>query len=79
MKAESELLKLTANLGGVKDMQRVPDAVVVIDVNLEEIAIKEARRLRIPIVALVDTNCDPDLVDYVVPGNERVGDPVPGR
>lgn len=70
MKAEAELAKLNANLGGVKDMQRVPDAVVVVDVNLEEIAIKEARRLRIPIVALVDTNCDPDLVDYVIPGND---------
>ncbi len=70
MKAESELAKLNANLGGVKDMQRVPDAIVVADVNLEEIAIKEARRLRIPIVALVDTNCDPDLVDYIIPGND---------
>jgi small subunit ribosomal protein S2 len=68
--AEKALTKLNANLGGVKDMQRVPDAIVVVDTNLEEIAIKEARRLRIPIVALVDTNCDPDLVDYVIPGND---------
>ncbi|MBI4898828.1 MAG: 30S ribosomal protein S2 [Actinobacteria bacterium] len=70
MKAESELVKLNANLGGVKDMARLPDAVVIIDVNAEEIAVKEARRLRIPIVALVDTNCDPEPVDFVVPGND---------
>jgi small subunit ribosomal protein S2 len=70
MKAESELTKLNANLGGVKDMTRVPDAVVVIDVNAEEIAVKEAKRLRIPVVALVDTNCDPTPIDYVIPGND---------
>ncbi len=70
LSAESELVKLNANLGGVKDMDRVPDAVVIVDTNLEEIAIKEARRLRVPVVALVDTNCDPDLVDYVIPGND---------
>ncbi len=72
LKAEGKLnlLKLNANLGGVKDMARVPDAVVVIDVNAEEIAVKEARRLRIPIVALVDTNCDPEPIDFVVPGND---------
>jgi small subunit ribosomal protein S2 len=70
MKAESELAKLNANLGGVKDMTRLPDAVVVIDVNAEEIAVKEAKRLRIPVVALVDTNCDPEPIDYVIPGND---------
>jgi small subunit ribosomal protein S2 len=70
MKAESELAKLNANLGGVKDMARLPDAVVVIDINAEEIAVKEAKRLRIPIVALVDTNCDPTPIDYVIPGND---------
>lgn len=70
MKAEKELIKLNANLGGVKDMTRLPDAVVVIDVNNEEIAVKEAKRLRIPIVALVDTNCDPEPIDYVIPGND---------
>ncbi|MGB0873313.1 MAG: 30S ribosomal protein S2 [Solirubrobacterales bacterium] len=70
MKAESELTKLNANLGGVKNMTRVPDAVVVVDVNAEEIAVKEANRLRIPVVALVDTNCDPEPIDYVIPGND---------
>lgn len=70
IKALKELEKLNANLGGVKDMTRLPDAVVVIDVNAEEIAVKEANRLRIPVVALVDTNCDPDPIDYVVPGND---------
>jgi small subunit ribosomal protein S2 len=70
IKAFKELEKLNANLGGVKDMTRLPDAVVVIDVNAEEIAVKEANRLRIPVVALVDTNCDPDPIDYVIPGND---------
>ncbi|HLI31323.1 MAG TPA: 30S ribosomal protein S2 [Solirubrobacteraceae bacterium] len=70
MTAEADLEKLRANLGGVMDMQRVPDAVFVIDVNTEEIAVREARRLRIPIIALVDTNCDPDPIDHVIPGND---------
>lgn len=70
MKAEAQLVKLNANLGGVKNMTRVPDAVVVVDVNAEEIAVKEANRLRIPVVALVDTNCDPEPIDYVIPGND---------
>jgi small subunit ribosomal protein S2 len=70
IKALKELAKLNANLGGVKDMTRVPDAVVVIDVNAEEIAVKEANRLRIPVVALVDTNCNPDPIDFVIPGND---------
>ena len=70
IKALKELEKLNANLGGVKDMTRLPDAVVVIDVNAEEIAVKEANRLRIPVVALVDTNCDPDPIDHVIPGND---------
>jgi small subunit ribosomal protein S2 len=70
IKALKELVKLNANLGGVKDMTRLPDAVVVVDVNAEEIAVKEANRLRIPVVALVDTNCDPDPIDYVIPGND---------
>ena len=68
--AEADLVKLQANLGGVKNMQRVPDAVFVIDLNAEEIAVREAQRLRIPIIGLVDTNCDPDGIDYVVPGND---------
>ncbi|MDW5598772.1 30S ribosomal protein S2, partial [Conexibacter stalactiti] len=68
--ARADLLKLQANLGGVKNMSRTPDAMFVIDLKVEAIAVKEARRLRIPIIGLVDTNCDPDEVDYVVPGND---------
>jgi len=70
MSAQADLLKLRANLGGVKNMQRVPDAMFVIDLKTEEIAVKEARRLRIPIIGLVDTNCDPDGIDFVIPGND---------
>src|SRR6202012_2061686 len=70
MAAQADLAKLRANLGGVKNMQRVPDAMFVIDLRTEEIAVKEARRLRIPIIGLVDTNCDPDGIDYVIPGND---------
>ena len=62
--------KLQRNLGGIKDMTRLPDVIVVVDLKKEHLAIQEARRLEIPVVALVDTNCDPDLVDYVVPGND---------
>ena len=68
--AEADLLKLQANLGGVKNMTRVPDAMFVIDLKTEAIAVREAQRLRIPIIGLVDTNCDPDGIDYVVPGND---------
>ncbi len=70
MAAQADLLKLRANLGGVKDMQRVPDAMFVIDLKTELIAVREAQRLRIPIIGLVDTNCDPDGIDYVIPGND---------
>jgi small subunit ribosomal protein S2 len=70
MSAQADLAKLRANLGGVKNMQRVPDAMFVIDLKTEAIAVKEAQRLRIPIIGLVDTNCDPDGIDYVVPGND---------
>ncbi len=70
MAAQADLAKLRANLGGVKDMQRVPDAVFVIDLKTEAIAVREAQRLRIPIIGLVDTNCDPDGIDYVIPGND---------
>jgi small subunit ribosomal protein S2 len=70
MAAQADLAKLRANLGGVKNMQRVPDAMFVIDLKTEVIAVKEAQRLRIPIIGLVDTNCDPDGIDYVVPGND---------
>ena len=70
MNAEADLAKLQANLGGVKDMPRTPDAIVVFDLNTEEIAVKEANRLRIPVIGLVDTNCDPTGVDFVIPGND---------
>ena len=70
MAAMADLAKLRANLGGVKNMQRTPDAMFVIDLKTEAIAVKEAQRLRIPIIGLVDTNCDPDGIDYVVPGND---------
>jgi small subunit ribosomal protein S2 len=70
MAAQADLAKLRANLGGVKNMQRVPDAMFVIDLKTEEIAVREAQRLRIPIIGLVDTNCDPDGIDYVIPGND---------
>ena len=70
MSAQADLEKLRANLGGVKNMQRVPDAMFVIDLKTELIAVKEAQRLRIPIIGLVDTNCDPDGIDFVIPGND---------
>jgi small subunit ribosomal protein S2 len=70
MAAKADLEKLQANLGGVKNMQRVPQAMFVIDLKNEEIAVREAQRLRIPIIGLVDTNCDPDGIDFVVPGND---------
>ena len=65
-----ELEKLETNLGGVADMKRLPDAVFVVDLRKEQLAIREARRLGLPVIALVDTNCDPDDVDYVIPGND---------
>src|SRR5205085_7453921 len=67
MASEADLIKLQANLGGVKDMQRVPDAMFVIDLKTEEIAVREARRLGVPIIGLVDTNCDPDGIEFVIP------------
>jgi small subunit ribosomal protein S2 len=70
MGMEAELAKLEFNLGGVRDMERLPDAVFVADLKTEEIAVNEAARLRIPIIGLVDTNCDPTPVDYVIPGND---------
>jgi small subunit ribosomal protein S2 len=70
MKLLAELAKLEFNLGGVRDMDRLPDAVFVTDLKTEEIAVREAARLRIPIIALVDTNCDPIPIDYVIPGND---------
>jgi small subunit ribosomal protein S2 len=70
MGMQAELAKLEYNLGGVRDMQRPPDAVFVIDLKTEEIAVREAARLRIPLIGLVDTNCDPEPIDYVIPGND---------
>jgi len=66
----AELEKLEANLGGVADMKRQPEAMFVLDLRKEQLAVREARRLGMPIIALVDTNCDPDEADYVVPGND---------
>ncbi len=65
-----ELEKLEANLGGVAEMRRQPDAVFIVDLRKEQLAVREARRLGIPVVALVDTNCDPDEADYIIPGND---------
>ena len=70
MRMLAELAKLEFNLGGVRDMDRLPDAVFVTDLKTEEIAVREAARLRIPIIGLVDTNCDPKPIDYVIPGND---------
>ena len=67
---ERERKALEKNLSGIKDMPRLPDAIFVIDSKNEEIAVAEARRLGIPVIAIVDTNCDPDFVDYVIPGND---------
>lgn len=70
LKLRRELEKLEMNLGGVSTMTRLPDAVFIVDVNTEATAVKEADRLNIPIIALVDTNSDPDPIDFVVPGND---------
>jgi small subunit ribosomal protein S2 len=70
MSLEKEHFKLNRNLCGIRNMESVPDAIFVIDSRKEKIAVKEANKLGIPVVALVDTNCDPDLVDYVIPGND---------
>ncbi len=65
-----ELAKLRRNLGGIRDLVRLPDAVFVIDTKKEHIAVTEANKLGLPLVAVVDTNCDPDVVTYVIPGND---------
>jgi small subunit ribosomal protein S2 len=70
IKLERERKHLQANLAGIKALKRLPDALFVIDSNKEQIAVKEARKLGIPVVAVVDTNCDPTEVDYVIPGND---------
>ncbi|MDI6870378.1 MAG: 30S ribosomal protein S2 [Bacillota bacterium] len=70
LELRKEYERLVRFLGGIKDMSKLPDALFVIDPRKERIAVSEARKLRIPIVGLVDTNCDPDEVDYVIPGND---------
>ena len=70
IKLERERKHLQANLAGIKSMKRLPDALFIVDSNNETIAVKEARKLGIPVVAVVDTNCDPTVVDYVIPGND---------
>jgi small subunit ribosomal protein S2 len=70
MSLEAELRKLETNLSGVAHMERAPDAVFVVDLKVEEIAVREAQRLEIPTIGLVDTNCDPQAVDYAIPGND---------
>ena len=67
---EAELEKLEANLGGVADMKRQPDAIFIVDLKKEALAVREAQRLHLPVIALVDTNCDPDEADFVIPGND---------
>ena len=66
----AELEKLEANLGGVAEMRRQPDAVFIVDLRKEQLAVREAQRLGLPVIALVDTNCDPDEAEYVIPGND---------
>ena len=70
LKVRRELAKLERNLGGIKNLEKLPSAVFVIDTKKEHIAVTEANRLGIPVVAVVDTNCDPDIIDYVIPGND---------
>jgi small subunit ribosomal protein S2 len=70
LQMEKELAKLDRNLGGIKNMRVPADALFIIDPNNEDIAVSEARKLNIPVVALTDTNCDPDGIDYIIPGND---------
>jgi len=70
LKLKRELAKLERNLGGIRNLDRAPDAVFVIDTKKEHIAVTEANRLGIPVIAVVDTNCDPDVIDFVIPGND---------
>jgi small subunit ribosomal protein S2 len=70
LKMEREMMKLDRNLGGIEDMERLPGAVFIVDPRRENIAVAEANKLRIPIVAIVDSNCDPDPIDYIIPGND---------
>ena len=70
MKLKAEMDKLQTNLGGIKDMRTLPGVMFIVDPDHEDIAVLEARKLNIPIVAITDTNCDPDVVDHVIPGND---------
>ena len=70
LRLRHEKEKLERNLGGVQDMERLPEAIFVIDTKKEHIAVTEARKLGLPVIAIVDTNCDPDEVDYIIPGND---------
>ncbi len=70
MKLEKELFKLEKNLGGIKDMDKLPGAVFIVDSKKESIAVKEVKKLGIPLIAIADTNCDPDDIDYIIPGND---------
>jgi small subunit ribosomal protein S2 len=70
LKVRRDLAKLERNLGGIKNLEKLPSAVFVIDTKKEHIAVTEANRLHLPVVAIVDTNCDPDIIDYVIPGND---------
>ena len=70
LKVQRELAKLERNLGGIRNLEKLPSAIFVIDTKKEHIAVTEANRLGIPVVAVVDTNCDPDIIDYVIPGND---------
>jgi len=70
LKVRRDLAKLERNLGGIKNLEKLPSAVFIIDTKKEHIAVTEANRLHIPVVAIVDTNCDPDIIDYVIPGND---------
>ena len=67
---KKEMAKLETNLGGIKDMDELPGVIFIVDSKKEEIAIKEAKKLNIPVVGLVDTNCSPENIDYVIPGND---------
>jgi small subunit ribosomal protein S2 len=69
-RAEKEKRKLLKNLEGIRHMSRLPDAIFVVDTKKEKIAVDEARKLKIPVIGIVDTNCDPDEVDFVIPGND---------
>jgi small subunit ribosomal protein S2 len=70
LKMEKELFKLERNLGGIKDMDELPGAIFVVDPKREKIAVKEGRKLGIPVIAIADSNCDPDEIDFILPGND---------